>query len=765
MRHFIGAAAAACIAVAAWGATTPGSVPTAAPESAPPPRHWSLLDRYCTECHNTVDWAGGVAFDALDPTTVTEDAEVWEKAIRKMRTGMMPPAGEPRPPRAQLDRFAGELETRLDAAGLARPHPGTKSLHRLNRTEYRNAIRDLIAYDLDVATLLPADDAAEGFDNIADVLGVSPTLIQGYVSASMKISRWAVGDRSMAPVTAKYVGAAGPAQRGHIEGLPLGTRGGTLFTHNFPLDAEYEFRVSAGGGFRFAGPAGGPPPKIDITLNGEPVKIEDPRKFRLRVKAGPQSIGIGLVEQRRSDGEDDLYAKSQPRRDDFESVTIVGPFDATGAGDTPSRRAIFTCYPTEASAEAPCAREILTRLASKAFRKPLQRTDAPVDSLMKFYEAGRRSGGFDVGIQQGLARLLADPRFLYRMESDREDLVAGTAYRISDLELATRLSFFLWSSIPDDELLQVAAAGKLHEPAMLEQQVRRMLADSRSQALVENFAGQWLHLRELHNAQPLDREFDESLRDSFEQETRMLFGDIVREDRSLVGLIDADYTWVNERLARHYGMPNVRGGYMRRVSLAKDSPRRGLLGQGSILTVTSAGNRTSPVMRGSWVLETLLGAPPPRPPPGVEADLKEEANAVRPKSVRERLELHRENPTCASCHQIMDPIGFSLENFDLIGRWREKDGAVPVDASGTLVDGTQINGAQDLRRLLLDHSDSFVTSASEKLLTYGLGRRIEYFDQPSIRKIVRDARRDDYRFSSLVLGVVNSVPFQMKVKQ
>lgn len=758
MRHLIGAAAAACVAVAAWGATATGA-------STAPPRHWNLLDRYCTDCHNTVDWAGGVAFDALDPAALTEDAETWEKAIRKMRTGMMPPAGKPRPPRSQLDRFAGELEARLDATGLARPHPGTKSLHRLNRTEYRNAIRDLIAYDVDVTTLLPADDAAEGFDNIADVLGVSPTLIQAYVSASMKISRWAVGDRSMTPVTAKYGGPPGPAQRAHIEGLPLGTRGGTHFTHNFPLDAEYEFRISAGSGFRFAGPAGPPPPRVDIMIDGEPVEVEDPRRFRLRVNAGPHEIGIALVEQRRSDGEDDLYAKSQPRRDDFESVTIVGPFDATGPGDTPSRRAIFTCFPEEASEEAPCAREILTRLASKAFRRPLERTDAAVDRLMSFYEAGRRTGGFEGGIQQGLARLLADPRFLYRMESDRADLTAGTVYRISDLELATRLSFFLWSSIPDDELLQVAAAEKLHEPAILEQQVRRMLADPRSQALVENFAGQWLHLRELHNAQPLDREFDESLRNSFEEETQRLFADIVHEDRSIIRLLDADYTWLNERLARHYGIPDVRGGYMRRVALAKDSPRRGLLGQGSILTVTSAGNRTSPVMRGSWVLETLLGAPPPRPPPGVEADLKEEANAVQPKSVRERLELHRENPTCASCHQIMDPIGFSLENFDLIGRWREKDGAVPVDASGTLIDGTHLSGAQDLRRVLLDHSDSFVTSATEKLLTYALGRRIEYFDQPSIRKIVRDARREDYRFSSLVLGVVNSVPFQMKVKQ
>jgi hypothetical protein len=737
-------------------------VPTA---RAAEPRHWGILDKYCVECHNTVDWAGGVAFDALSADSLADDAPTWEKAIRKMRTGMMPPAGKPRPSRAQLDGFAGELETRLDKVGLERPHPGTKSLHRLNRSEYANAVRDLLAYDLDVATLLPADDAAEGFDNIADVLGVSPTLIQSYISAAMKISRWAVGDRSMAPALVKYAAPPGLSQQGHIEGLPLGTRGGLRFTHNFPLDAEYEFRVSAGGGFRFAGPSGGPPPKLDITLNGAPVQVADPRKFRLRVKAGPQTIGIALVEQRRSDGVDDLYAKASSRRDDFENVVINGPFDATGPGDTPSRRAVFTCYPKDAAAEEPCARQILTHLAARAFRRPLQQSDPAVDGLMKFYETGRRSGGFEGGIQQGLARLLADPQFLYRMEADRTVVADGAAYRITDIELASRLSFFLWSSIPDDALIAVAAQGQLSKPRELEKQVRRMLADPRSRALVENFAGQWLHLRELRNAQPLDREFDANLRDAFEQETQMLFADIVREDRSLIGLLDADYTYVNERLARHYGMPNVRGSYMRRVALPQDSPRRGVLGQGSILTVTSVGNRTSPVMRGAWVMETLLGAPPPRPPPGVEADLKEEVNATKPSSVRERLERHRENPTCASCHQIMDPIGFSLENFDLIGRWREVDGTTPVDSNGTLIDGTKLTGPQDLRRALLEHSDSFVTSASEKLLTYALGRRLEHFDQPAIRKIVRDSKRDDYRFSALVLGVVNSVPFQMKAKR
>lgn len=731
----------------------------------PLPPHWSVLTRYCTECHNTIDWAGGIAFDALSPARLAEDGEIWERAIRKLRTGMMPPPGEPRPPRAELDGLARGIETRLDQAARQHPMPGSKPLHRLNRTEYANAVRDLIAYDVDVSTLLPADDAAEGFDNIADVLGVSPTLIQAYVSAAMKISRWAVGDPGMPPALVTYDVPAGAAQREHIEGLPLGTRGGIRITHNFPLDAEYEFRVAAGTGFRFAGPAGGPPPRLDITLNGEPVQVPDLRKFRLRVKAGPQTLTVAMVEQRRWEGVDDLYARAQPRRDNVESVSINGPFNATGVGDTPSRRAIFSCYPGTPEEEAPCARQIFTRLARLAFRQPLSPGDRSIEELLEFYEQGRKSGGFEVGIQQGLARLLASPRFLFRAEIERTDVASGTPYRITDVELASRLSFFLWSSIPDETLLSLASEGRLSDPQTLDQQVRRMLADPRSRALVENFAGQWLHLRELHNAQPLDRQFDDNLREAFEQETQRLFAYIVREDRSLLELIDADYTFLNERLARHYGIPNVRGSYMRRVSLPKDSPRRGVLGHGSILTVTSAGNRTSPVMRGAWVMETLLGAPPPRPPPGVEADLKEEPDAAKARSVRERLEQHRTNPTCASCHAVIDPIGFALENFDLIGRWREKDGANPVDSTGRLVDGTTVSGPQDLRRALLSRADSFVTSATEKLLTYALGRRLEYFDQPAVREIVRNAKRENYRFSSLVLGVVHSVPFQMKARR
>ncbi len=749
----------------AWSATDKRTQSDSVSAGMAVPKHWAVLDKYCVECHNTQDWAGGIAFDALNPSSLSDDAETWEKAVRKLRTGMMPPAGKPRPQRAVLDDFALELATRLDSAGLTHPYPGTKSLHRLNRTEYANAIRDVLAFNVDVTSLLPADDAAEGFDNIADVLSVSPTLIQSYISAAMKISRAAVGDRSMAPALVKYAAPSGLSQQEHIEGLPLGTRGGMRFTHNFPLDAEYEFRVSAGSGFRFAGPAGGPEPLLDITLNGEPVKVVDPRKFRMRIKAGPQTVGVALIEQRHWVGVDDLYAKSQPRRDDFENVVINGPFNATGAGDTPSRSAIFVCHPTDAASEEPCARQILTHLATKAFRRPIQPNDAAVDPLMQFYQAGRKQGDFDAGIQQGVARLLADPQFLYRIEAERTNLADGAVYRISDVELASRLSFFLWSSIPDDVLLDVANRNQLSEPKVLEQQVRRMLADPRSDAFIENFAGQWLHLRELRSAQPADREFDENLRQAFQQETQLLFGNIVHEDRSLIELLDADYTFVNERLARHYGIPDVRGSYMRRIALPKDSPRRGLLGQGSILTVTSAGDRTSPVIRGAWVMENLMGAPVPRPPPGVETDLKATATANQPPTLRARLERHRADPSCAACHQIMDPIGFSLENFDLVGRWRDSDGGAPVDATGKLVDGTPLASPQDLRRALLARSDSFVTSATEKLLMYALGRRIEHFDQPAIRRIVLDAGREHYRFSSLVLGVVNSAPFQFKAKK
>jgi hypothetical protein len=496
-------------------------------------------------------------------------------------------------------------------------------------------------------------------------------------------------------------------------------------------------------------------------LNGQPIGTPDQRKFRVRIKAGPQVVGVTLIERRHSAGVDELYAKAQPRRDDFESLTISGPFNSTGLGDTPSRRAIFVCHPQESQQEESCARTILTRLATRAFRRPVREGDPSLDLLMRFYRNGRQSGDFEAGIRTALARVLTDPQFLYRMEA-QQPAQAGAIYPVEDIDLAARLSFFLWSSIPDETLIDVAAAGHLREPRVLEQQVRRMLADPRSQAFVDNFAGQWLRLRELRAAQPSDPDFDENLRQSLRQETQMLFANILHEDRSVIELLDADYTFVNERLARHYGIANIHGSYMRKVALPKDSPRRGLLGQGSILTVTSAGNRTSPVQRGAWVMETLFGAPVPQPPPGVDQSLKEDPTLARPMTVRERLESHRANPNCASCHQIMDPIGFSLEHFDLDGRWREVDGTTPIDSTGKLVDGTKLTGVNDLRLALLARSDSFVTSLTEKMLMYALGRRIESSDEPAIRTILRASKHDNYRFSSIVLGVAQSVAFRMK---
>jgi hypothetical protein len=745
------ATAAALLAAAAGVARAADALPGA-----------PLLDKYCVACHNTIDWAGGVSFDGVTAATVAAEPEVWEAAVRKIRTGMMPPPGEPRPARDALDRFAGQLETRLDVLARQSPDPGTKSLHRLNRTEYANAIRDLLAYDADVTTLLPADDSAEGFDNMADVLGVSPTLVQSYVSAAMKISRAAVGDPAMKPVTVKLAAPAGAAQRDHVEGLPLGSRGGLRVVHFFPVDGEYEFRVATGGGFRLSGPESGLPPKFEVLLNGEPQKVPDVRRFRLRVKAGPQVLAVAIIERQHSDGVDEFYARTPPRRDAVQGVTIQGPFDVTGVGDTPSRRAILLCRPENEAAQRPCARQIVAHLADRAFRGHFDPVDGSLDPLMAAYDAGAAEGGFESGIQHAVARLLVDPRFLYRIESDRDDVPAGTPFRISDVELASRLSFFLWSSVPDDPLLSEARAGRLHQPATLEREVRRMLADPRAKRMADGFAGQWLHLRELANTQPLDAAFDDTLRSAFESETRLLFASVVDGNRPVTDLLDADYTFLNEPLAKHYGIDGVRGSYLRRVALPPDSPRRGLLGQGSILTVTSAGNRTSPVKRGAWVLETLLGTPVPQPPPGVEADLKEGAPGAQPTSVRERLELHRANASCAACHRVMDPIGFTLENFDLVGRWRTTDAGTPVNAADTLADGTPVNGVIELRRALLSRSDAFVTGFTEKLMTYALGRRLGHHDQPAIRQIVRDARGDGNRFVPIVLGIVRSAPFQMR---
>jgi mono/diheme cytochrome c family protein len=749
--------AEASLGVAARSAKAAAAAVQQAPAATVSPEA-TFLNQYCIGCHNQRAKIAGLALDTLDLGKVGPAAETWEKVVKKIRTGMMPPSGAKRPERGALDRFAGELESRLDRA--VDPHKAlvTPALHRLNRTEYANAIRDLLALDINVNTLLPADGSSQGFDNLAEALAVSPSLIQGYVSAAMKISRLAVGDRTLAPSQTTFAPPPGLAQDRHIDGLPLGTRGGVVFHHTFPLDAEYEFAL---------GGRGGGAGSIDLTLDGAQMRVENPRGFRVKVAAGPHAIGLALVDRQRGAGVDEIYADFRTNATfttpgGVPTLVVTGPFNATGAGDTPGRRAIFSCKPANSAEETPCARTILTTLARRAYRGPV--SPAEVNTLLDFYREGRKTGDFEIGIQQALARILVAPRFVYRIEEEPATVASGQIYRISDVELASRLSFFLWSSIPDDELRDVATKGRLRDPQMLVQQVKRMLADPKADALVENFAGQWLYLRELENVQTDARNFDENLRRAFRRETEMLFSAIVREDRSLIDLLDADYTFVDERLARHYGIPNVKGSYFRRVSLAPDSPRRGLLGQGSVLTVTSVATRTSPVSRGKWVLENLLGTPAPVPPPGVETNLGG-AEAAKTSSLRARLEAHRASPTCASCHRIMDPMGFALENFDLIGQWREFDGPSRIDSRGQLADGTPVDGPADLRNAVLSRSEAFMTTASEKLMTYALGRPVHDYDMPAVRAIVRRAAANNNRFSSLIMGIIESDSFQKRVKK
>jgi hypothetical protein len=652
----------------------------------------------------------------------------------------------------------------LDAAAQAAPHSGPKGVSRLNRAEYANAVRDLLTYDARaVVAGLPADDSIQGFDNVAAALTVSPTLIESYVNAALKISRAAVGDRALGPTQVTY-DAPGGSQAAHVDGLPLGTRGGFKLTHDFPLDATYEIRVRARGPGALAGQRFCAPPRIDVTLDAAPVAVETPAAFRLPLAAGPHTLTVALLDEHRCEGVNELYGVYAPGGG-IDSVEIHGPFEATGVGDTPSRRAIFSCTPPAGGDDVPCAREILTRLATRAYRRPVDTHDAALATLLSFYERGRQDGGFEAGIEQALARLLVDPRFLYRFEAEPGGVAPGQSYEIGGFELASRLSFFLWSSLPDDELLAAAASGSLHEPATLERQVRRMLSDPRSSALVENFAGQWLKLRELDDALPQDPRFDASLRAAFRRETELGFEHLLREDRSVLELLGARYTFLDERLAQHYGVPDVRGSYFRRVELDPESARGGLLGHGSLLTATSVANRTSPVVRGAWIVENLLGAEVPPPPPGVEADLSGARSPAEAKTLRQRMEAHRTNPVCAACHQVVDPFGFALENFDLIGRWRDTDAGEPIDATAVLTDGTPIRGPKDLRAALLDRPDAFVTALTEKLMTYALGRILTADDKPAVRRIVAGAAAEDYRFSAVVLGIAQSAPFRLQVKR
>lgn len=723
---------------------------------------WGLIDKYCTECHNTDDFAGSTAFDLLPRDALATNADTWELAIRKVRTGMMPPAGKPRPPRAELDKLTHALGAALDVEYAREPNPGSEGLARLNREEYRNAIRDLFDFDASsVVANIPAESAGEGFDNNIELLSVSPTLIDAYASAAMRISREVVGDLTLIPSEVDY-----GADEGTTEGVPMGARNGFAVTHNFPLDARYQFTVSnrSGGFFNTPSCTGGN--QIVVSIDGELMELEDAANFQLPISAGPHTIAVAVQDVKRCAGATDFF-------DDYSvdggiaSLKINGPFEISGAGDTPSRRAIFTCYPQAASEEQGCAREILTRLATRGWRRPISSESEEVNELLAFYDKGHPLGGFEMGMQYAIARLLMDPRFLYQVEQQPSDLAPGAIYAINDVELASRLSFFIWSSIPDEELLALATEGRLHERDVLEAQVRRMLSDGKAYALVRSFAGQWLKLRELEAAEPQDPAFNAQLRDAFRQETELMFSDLVREDRGVLSLLDTDYTWLNDRLAQHYGIEGVRGDYMRRVALPVESPRRGLLGQGSVLTATSVANRTSPVVRGAWIVEDLMGAPVPTPPPGVETDLGDDGvpKDVVINTLRDRLELHRADPTCASCHQIMDPIGLALENFDLVGRWRTDENGHALNTNTQLMDGTKIDGPVALRRALLDRGDAVASNIIEKLLSYALGRHLHSPDMAAVRKIAASADDNEYRFSDIVLGIVESEPFRMNIAE
>jgi cytochrome c551/c552 len=758
--------------------------------AAPGPDPRALVNQYCVGCHSERLKTGGLVLEKIDTSNVGGHAELWEKIAEKIRGGMMPPPGLPRPDKATLDAFATWAENELDRAYLAHSNPGRVGLHRLNRAEYGNAIRDLLSLEVDPSELLPADDSSSGFDNIADALTVSPVLLERYLSAAWKISSVAVGDPKITPTTQTFRVRSDASQDQHIEGLPVGTRGGILIKYNFPLDAEYRFKVKFWSntvntvrGLEF-------PSRVEITLDGARVKLvtiggEDDAnlgntnptasaeeimkrvELQIPVKAGPHTVTVAFLQKSTGPNVDILQPFGREKLDpvntagipEVDFVAITGPIHPTGSGDTPSRRQIFTCRPKTEADTVPCAKQILTSLARKAYRRPV--TDSETERLLGYFQRGKNEGGaFDSGIETAVAFMLVNPQFLFRSEADPPNVTPGTVYRISDYELASRLSFFLWSSIPDDQLLTLAGQGKLHEPKVLEEQVRRMLTDKRADALTSNFLGQWLYLRNLKGTAPDQQifpDFDDNLRQAFQKETELFAGSVMREDHSVLDLINGDYTFINERLARHYGIPGVYGDQFRKVTIPNPA-RRGLLGQGSVLTVSSYTNRTSPVLRGKWVLTNIMGTPPPPPPPNVPP-LKEIASGT----MRQRMEEHRANAACAACHKVMDPIGFSLENFDAIGEWRTTDQGAPIDASGVLADGSTINGPSALLQFLAARPEQFVRTMTQMLMTYALGRGTEYYDMPVIRGIVRDSAKQDYRFAALVLGIVNSPPFQMKM--
>jgi hypothetical protein len=781
----------------------------------------ALLDRYCSECHNATDWAGGVAFDTLNPENVGDDTEVWEHAVRKLRGNLMPPPGKPQPSPEELRQFVGWLEGKLDTAAAARPNPGRGVLHRLNRTEYARSVSALLAIDVDAKKLLPLDTQSGGFDNVAAALSVSPSFLEQYIAAARRLSTQAVGEPEARPLRSVYRASTLVDRSGHVDGLPLGTRGGMLVNHSFAADGEYqlnlyldsvdsnllrsywlEYRntliVTLDGKKVFEGSLGGEEDQraVDKSLMPAARKIQDRfRNIRITVPAGIHAIGVAFLGKSFAQSDSNLKpliaGEGVDRLPVLADLELIGPLNVTGVGRTASREKIFICRPTDASDEEPCARRILGKLAREAFRRPI--TEADLVAPMRFFDEGRASGkaaldrraaqegappsrpgierfdpvSFDRGIQKALMAILASPKFLYRAEAVPEGARPGAPYRVSDIDLASRLSFFIWSQGPDEPLLTLAEQGRLSDPAVLEGEVRRLLADPRAKSLVTNWAFQWLRVGALEAVEPDPRifpEFDADLRAAFLKEMELFVESVMREDRSVLQLLSADYTFVNERLARHYGIGSVRGDRFRRVALA-DSRRWGLLGKGAILTATSYPDRTSPVLRGAWLLENIVGAPPASPPPGVETALAQSKPGMPSLTVRARLQAHRQVASCNQCHGVIDPPGLALENFDATGAWVGKDrlAGVPIDAAGELASGAAVNGPDDLRRALLARPDQFVQTLTERLMTFALGRELEAFDMPVVRSIVRETGAQDYRFSSIVLGVVKSVPFQMSL--
>jgi mono/diheme cytochrome c family protein len=800
---------------------------TPQPESASPQR--ALINQYCVTCHNPRTKAGGLTLDTANLSNIGSDGQIWEKVVRKLRGGVMPPSGARRPDQATINGFISWLQASLDRDATAHPNPGrTEPFHRLNRAEYKNAVRDLLDVDVDVAALLPLDDANFGFDNVPGGLQVSPTLLEKYLSAAKKISRLAVGTPPPVP-SFDVIRVPDDAEQDHyVEGLPFGTRGGAVIRYNFPADGEYVVRVKLARQTNAADQDVARydvPQSLEISLDGErltvftlaasagvdaelndtpprrrateslpqPPRPQLPREgrstvdadwqVRFQAKAGPRTIAAAFLNSTSALSQSliEPYARPlplgsntwSPRKGAYlQEIAIAGPFAPRAATDTPSRLRLFVCHPARASEELACARRILSNVARRAFRRPI--TDADLSGIMAFYEEGWKESGFESGIEFAIRSILVTPEFLFRIERDPTNAAPNTNYRISNLELASRLSFFLWSSIPDDELLDVATNAQLNQPATLEKQVRRMLADRKSKALVENFVGQWLLLRNvpaLGSDVDKDPDFDEDLRHAMRRETELLVDSVIHEDRPILDLIDADYTFLNERLADHYGIGGVSGVLFRRVSLPAGSVRGGLLGQASILSVTSHGDRTSPVLRGKWIMENLLGTPPPAPPANVPP--LPDRKGTKTMTMREQMAEHRANPVCASCHRMMDGLGLALENFDQAGRWRAVDqGAdsrnavfAPIDATGNFPDGEPFDGVLGVRAGVLKRADLFYSTFIEKLLTYAVGRGLEYYDMPAIRAIGRDAETKQYRFSAIVLGIVNSLPFQQRRSQ